>query len=102
VAKIRTVALAISIFGLTLLAGCGGRYYAGAAFGPPAPIIESPFGVAPGPGYIWTDGYYDWEGGHYVWRHGTWRRRPRPHAEWIRPHWERHGDRYRFREGHWR
>lgn len=102
VGKIRKAMLAMGVLGFALLAGCGGGYYAGVSYGPPAPIVEGPIGVAPGPGYIWTDGYYDWDGGHYNWHRGNWRRRPGARSEWVRPNWERHGNHYRFRQGHWR
>jgi len=62
------VGVATGFLGFMLLAGCGGgHYYAGVAVGPPAPLIEGPYGVTPGPGYIWTPGFYDWDGGNWAW-----------------------------------
>ena len=30
---------------------------------PPTPrVAPGPIGVAPGPGYVWTNGYWDWVG----------------------------------------
>ena len=95
----RTIGLALFFL---LLAGCGGgRYYAGVSVGPPAPLVEGPYGVAPGPDYIWTPGFYDWSGGAWVWRRGDWRRRPHPIDRWVQPRWERHGNGYRQRAGGW-
>ena len=87
---------------LSLLASCGGgMYYAGVSVGPPAPLVETPYGVAPGPDYIWTPGFYDYVGGTWVWRHGDWRRRPHPVDRWVAPTWERRGNGYRQRGGGW-
>ncbi len=86
----------------TVLAGCavGGGYYA--QYGPPPPRYYGAIGVAPGPGYVWTNGYWDWRGGRWGWVDGRWARPPRPHAVWVSPEWrhERHG--YRFHRGYWR
>src|ERR1700675_3460026 len=39
--------------------------------GPPAlPVYAQP--ICPGPGHIWTPGYWGWAGGVYVWRGGYW------------------------------
>jgi hypothetical protein len=69
--------------------------------GPPAPIHRV-VGVAPGPGYVWTNGYHEWVGERYVWHEGEWVRPPRPHAVWVEHRWDhRHGG-YVFVRGHWR
>lgn len=79
--------------------GYYGGYYAPMA--PPAPRYEV-MGIAPGPGYVWTNGYWAYRGRGYDWVAGSWRRPPRAHARWEAGRWE-HGDRgYRWREGHWR
>jgi hypothetical protein len=48
----------------------------------PAPVYVAPpvvttavVGVAPGPGYFWTPGYFYFSGGHRVWHAGFWARR---------------------------
>ena len=88
--------------GLALLTACdGGRYYVGASFGPPAPIVEGAYGVAPGPDYVWTPGYYDWVGGNWAWQRGTWRHRPHPVDRWVEPRYERHGRGYQKVGGGW-
>ena len=93
---------AASVFlGLICLADCGGHYYAGIGVGPPAPLVEGPYGVAPGPDYIWTPGYYDWVGGSWAWQRGTWRHRPHPIDTWVAPRWEKHGNSYRRTGGGW-
>ncbi len=90
-----------TVFAVVSMAGCsaGAVYYAPMA--PPPPRVEA-YGVAPGPGYAWVNGYWGWRGGAYAWVPGRWDRPPRPRAVWAPGYWERHGGRYRFREGHWR
>ena len=85
----------------TLLSGCagGGAYYS--SYGPPPPRYRV-IGVAPGPGYVWTQGFWDRSGGQWAWREGRWARPPRAHAKWESPRWEHHGKDWRFRQGHWR
>lgn len=91
------------LLGAGALAGCGGGYYrAGVVVGPPPAPVYGVEGVAPGPGYIWTDGYYNLQGGGWVWMHGRWARPPRPRAVWVKPYWERHGRGYHYHRGHWR
>jgi len=93
----------LGIFGpLVMLAGscaAGAVYYAP---GPPPPVRAEAFGAAPGPGFVWINGYWGWRGGRYDWVGGRWDRPPRPRAVWVAPRWERRGERYRFYEGRWR
>ncbi len=97
--------LLTGVFGIaTLLAGCGGGYYGGgyyAGYAPPAPRYEY-VGVAPGPGFVWTRGYWDYRGRNWNWVGGRWVRPPRPHAVWVPHEWRNEGGRYRFYRGHWR
>jgi len=103
VAKFRSALLTAALAGSGFLIGCGGGgdYFAGVTVGPPAPLIYGPVGVAPGPGYVWTDGFYVWDGGGWRWRDGRWARRPYPRARWIHPRYERRGHGYRMYPGHW-
>lgn len=86
----------------TFLTGCAahGAYYSG-YYGPPAPRYGV-VGVAPGPGYVWAQGYWDRDGDRWAWREGRWMRPPRARAVWVAPRWERHGRNWRFHEGRWR
>lgn len=83
-----------------VLAGCahGGAFV---TYGPPPPRYGV-IGVAPGPGYIWTDGFWDLRGGHWFWVQGRWMRPPRRGAAYVRPEWHREGNRWNFRHGYWR
>jgi hypothetical protein len=69
---------------------------------PPAPMAVGAVGYAPGPGFMWADGFWDLRGGRWVWVGGAWRRPPHGHAVWVRPYWEQHGRSWRFRKGYWR
>jgi len=69
----------------------------------PPPPRAAVVGTAPGPGYIWAEGYWNWQGGAWVWRPGRWLLAPRPGAVWIPAHWVRgRWGRWVFVRGHWR
>ncbi|PWU10094.1 MAG: hypothetical protein C5B51_05050 [Terriglobia bacterium] len=89
----------------TVLAGCGGGYgynYRYVSYGPPPPRYYGAIGVAPGPGYVWTNGYWAWRGGRYDWMDGRWVRPPRGRTAWIEGRWDRDGRGWAYRPGHWR
>lgn len=83
-----------------ILTGCAGGSYVVAA-GPPPPRYGV-MGYAPGPGYVWTEGFYDLRGSSWVWVPGTWRRPPRAGRAWVAPVWVRGGNGWRFHRGYWR
>jgi hypothetical protein len=89
----------LSLLSVTGCANGGGGYYA--RVGPPPPRYGV-MGYAPGPGYVWTDGYYDYRGGRYNWVQGNWRRPPRSRSQWVPGQWTPHNRGYRFRRGYWR
>lgn len=64
---------------------------------PPAPRVVRVRPVAPGPGYIWVDGYWYPQGNHYRWHDGYWTLAPYEGAFWVGPRWE--GG--MFFEGYW-
>lgn len=97
--KRRMMVLPLAALMIVGCSGGAGYYYASA---PPPPIRAEVIGVAPGPGYIWINGYWGWRGSRYVWVPGYYARPPHPHAVWVAPRWEHDRGRYRFREGHWR
>ncbi len=69
---------------------------------PPPPAHVGPIGRAPGPKYVWTEGYYRWTGAKYVWVAGRWVVLPRPGAVWVPAHWVRQGPGWVFVPGRWR
>jgi hypothetical protein len=92
---------AVLLAGVTL-AGCGEYSFAAYAPVPPPPVRVEAYGVAPGPGYIWANGYYGYRGTSYVWVPGGWRRPPRGHSIWEPGRWQQRGGRYYFTRGRWR
>src|SRR5277367_1825573 len=95
--KLKLLCLATPL--LLGLGACAGGVYVAAP--PPAPRAVV-MGVAPGPGFVWTDGYWDWRGGNWAWIGGAWARPPRPGAVWIPHRWVQNGRRYRLVRGRWR
>jgi hypothetical protein len=97
--------IAVGSLSLAVLAGTAacapatGRVYIHS--GPPArfPDVRS---YAPGPGYVWVQGYQSWNGRGYYWVPGRWVRPPRARAQWVPGRWahDRHG--YYWIEGRWR
>ena len=87
----------------TFSVACGGGYYAAYTVpAPPPPRVAGAIGYAPGPGYVWIDGFWDLRGSHWVWINGRWARPPRGRAGWVPDRWERHGEHWRYNRGHWR
>jgi len=64
---------------------------------PPPPRVVRVRPVAPGPEYVWVEGYWYPVGGRYRWHEGYWTRPPYAGARWVVPH---HAD-GRFYEGYW-
>lgn len=87
----------------TILTGCApGGGYVSARFGPPPPPRYGIVGVAPGPGYVWTDGFWDLHGGRWYWVGGRWVRPPRGRRVWVAPQWHENHGRYQKHPGYWR
>src|ERR1700691_2116294 len=88
------------------LVACGGGYRAGyrAYIVPPPPSSLRVRGVryAPGPGYVWVDGFWNLNGGRWAWVNGRWGVPPRGHSVWEADRWERHGNGWRYHRGRWR
>lgn len=89
----------LAISSLTACAGGRGYYYVRTA--PPPPLVER-YGPAPGPGFVWVQGYYAYNGGRYGWVPGRWTRPPRPGRRWEAGRWESYRGGYRWHEGRWR
>jgi hypothetical protein len=87
--------------GTLLITGCVGYvgYYAPI---PPPPVRVETFGPAPGPGYVWVNGYWGYNAGAYVWIGGRWVVPPLGRRVWVAGRWAPYGNRYRWYEGRWR
>ncbi len=68
---------------------------------PPLPVYDQP--PLPGPGYIWTPGYWAWDDDaeDYYWVPGTWVEPPEPGLLWTPGYWASSDDVYVFNEGYW-
>jgi hypothetical protein len=90
--------------GLALLSGCvvypARGYYAGVVTVGPPVVREEAIGVAPYPGYVWTQGYWNWAGGRYVWVSGRWVA-PRVGYRWVPHRWVQTSGGWRMEPGHW-
>ncbi len=69
---------------------------------PPPPQSTVVIGTRPGPGYVWTGGYWTWRGGRYVWFAGRWVKPPRVGVVWVAPHYVLRPGGYVFVAGVWR
>jgi len=68
---------------------------------PPVAVVETR-GMAPGPGYVWINGYHRWDGNAYAWNAGRWELPPRRHARWVAHRWVHRRGGYVMVEGRWR
>jgi hypothetical protein len=67
---------------------------------PPAvPVYAQP--VCPGPGFLWTPGYWAYGPHGYFWTAGAWVRPPAPGVLWTPAYWGWEGGHYRFHAGYW-
>ena len=68
---------------------------------PPLPVYDQP--PIPGPGYVWTPGYWDWsnDSDDYYWVPGTWVEPPSYGYLWTPGYWRYYNGRYLFSDGYW-
>jgi hypothetical protein len=92
------------LFALLILAPC--RSYAGlfvsVAVAPP-PLVEYEQPLLPGPGYIWTPGYWAYDDDGWFWVPGAWALPPEPELLWTPGYWEYndYGTAYLWHTGYW-
>ena len=68
--------------------------------GPPVlPVYAQP--ICPGPGYIWTPGYWAYGDDDYYWVPGTWVMAPEPGLLWTPGYWGFADDVYVWHRGYW-
>jgi WXXGXW repeat (2 copies) len=68
--------------------------------GPPAlPVYPQP--ICPGPGYLWTPGYWAYGPDGYYWVPGTWVMAPTPGLLWTPGYWGWAGGLYAWHAGYW-
>ncbi|HKE22675.1 MAG TPA: hypothetical protein VKB88_09820 [Bryobacteraceae bacterium] len=68
---------------------------------PYLPVYEQP--VIPGPGYLWTPGFWAWspEYGEYYWVPGTWVLPPQVGVLWTPGYWGWGGNAFIWNPGYW-
>jgi WXXGXW repeat (2 copies) len=68
---------------------------------PPLVVYEQP--ICPGPGFIWTPGYWAWGPDGYYWVPGTWVLAPYPGELWTPGYWAWNDidDVYAWNAGYW-
>ena len=70
------------------------------AIAPPVlPVYAQP--ICPGPGYMWTPGYWAYGPAGYYWVHGTWVLAPYVGALWTPGYWGWSGGLYVWHGGYW-
>jgi len=77
-----------------------GAVFVSVAIGPPAlPVYSQP--LCPGPGYIWTPGYWAWGPAGYYWVPGTWVLPPQLGFLWTPGFWAFSAGFYNWHAGYW-
>ncbi len=66
---------------------------------PELPVYEQP--ALPGPGFLWSPGYWAWGGEDYYWVPGTWVEAPQPGLLWTPGYWGWGDGAYLWHEGYW-
>lgn len=66
---------------------------------PPLPDYDQP--PVPGPGYVWTPGYWAYNNVDYYWVPGTWVEPPQIGYLWTPPYWGFANGAYFFHRGYW-
>ncbi len=98
--KVSTVALAALLFAGLPLASTSAYVAVSVGIAPPAiPIYTQPY--CPGPGYIWTPGYWAYGDFGYYWVPGVWVYPPQIGFLWTPGYWGYSGGSYVFNDGYW-
>ena len=95
---------AAALLAAAVIAAIPGRAHAGVFVSvsiapPPLPVYVQP--PIPGPGYIWTPGYWAWGDDGYYWVPGTWVLAPFVGALWTPGYWGWSDGVYIFHTGYW-
>jgi hypothetical protein len=91
---------AILIFGALVYIQCAtsGGYVTTPVEAPALKVENRP--PAPGPAYVWVEGYWAWNGHSYVWKKGKWVKR-KPDYVWKKGHWKSTPRGWKWVPGKW-
>jgi hypothetical protein len=93
-------AIAVALLLATLPLAANAAVFLSVNIGPPVlPVYVPP--PLPGPGYIWTPGYWAWSGTEYYWVPGTWVLPPDTGLLWTPGYWGWGGGAYVWHAGYW-
>lgn len=91
---------ALAFAPLTLPQPASAAVFVSVQIAPPAlPVYVQP--PLPGPGYIWTPGYWSYADAGYYWVPGTWVMAPEPGLLWTPAYWGWNDGAYVFNAGYW-
>ena len=97
--RLRGLLLLSVVILVTALSSWAGVFVS-VGIGPPAlPVYSQPF--CPGPGYIWTPGYWAYGPGGYYWVPGTWVVPPQVGFLWTPGYWGFSAGLYNWHAGYW-
>ena len=102
----RTTSLIVTLLLSLLIAGKTDKAHAGhftSITVAPPPLVVYAQPPLPGPGYIWTPGYWGWddEAGDYYWVPGAWVLAPEVDVLWTPGYWGWSDGVYRWHDGYW-
>jgi hypothetical protein len=96
--RARGLLLALMLLGLPVL-GISATFVSVSIAPPALPVYLQP--AIPGPGYIWTPGYWAYGAGGYYWVPGTWILPPYVGGLWTPGYWGWRGGFYVWNPGYW-
>ena len=97
--RLRGLLLLSVVILVTALSSWAGVFVS-VAIGPPAlPVYSQP--LCPGPGYIWTPGYWAYGPDGYYWVPGTWVMPPQVGFLWTPGYWAFSAGLYNWHPGYW-
>ena len=95
---LRKILLALATVAMPVSSFAG--VFVSVAIAPPAlPVYTQP--VCPGPGYLWTPGYWAYGAAGYYWVPGVWVHPPRVGLLWTPGYWGFAGGMYAWHAGYW-